>query len=196
MMVFLHYLLWKCGCIGAQTQTSDAERLCIARHAMKKKQLVEIGVWHGVTTKLIRSVMAEDGTLFAVDPFPRGRFYISFQQCIAHSEVEAVLRGYVKWIRFSGAEALQTAQTAGLHEVDFIFVDGDHSFNGLRQDWELWAPLIMGGGVVALHDSCPTPTRDLEQTGSVIYTREHILPDSRFRLIEQVDSLTVLRRNQ
>ena len=39
---------------------------------------------------------------------------------------------------------------------DFIFIDGDHSFNGVAADFLSYAPMVgPGGGVIALHDICP-----------------------------------------
>ncbi len=78
--------------------------------------------------------------------------------------------------------------------IDFIFIDGDHSYEGLRGDWEAWSSLIVPGGCVALHDSCSTPTNNIESAGSVIYTREVVCRDTRFEIAEVVDTLTVLRR--
>ena len=35
---------------------------------------------------------------------------------------------------------------------DLIFIDGDHSLEGVRKDYELYGPLIAPGGVIAFHD--------------------------------------------
>lgn len=39
--------------------------------------------------------------------------------------------------------------------VDFLFIDGDHSFAGVKADFELYAPLVRQGGIIALHDIVP-----------------------------------------
>ena len=194
MKVLSHYLKWRVGLAAAETQTTDDERAAIAKHCRGRRSLVEIGVWHGVTTKIMRSEMAEDGVLFAIDPFPAGRLGISLHQLIAHREVARIGRGQVKWIRALGREALERATAEGMRAVDFVFIDGDHSFEGIRQDWELWTPYVMSDGIVALHDSRSTPARNIESAGSVIFTREQILTDERFSLVEQVDSLTIMKR--
>jgi predicted O-methyltransferase YrrM len=36
--------------------------------------------------------------------------------------------------------------------VDFLFIDGDHTFDGVKQDYEMYSPLVRPGGVVAFHD--------------------------------------------
>ena len=36
--------------------------------------------------------------------------------------------------------------------VDFVFVDADHSYEGVKRDIEAWLPKIRQGGVIAGHD--------------------------------------------
>jgi cephalosporin hydroxylase len=38
--------------------------------------------------------------------------------------------------------------------IDFLFIDGDHSYQGVLTDWLLYAPLVRSGGIIAFHDSC------------------------------------------
>lgn len=54
--------------------------------------------------------------------------------------------------------------------LDVLFIDGDHSEEGVRQDFDLWAPLVRPGGVVAFHDTIPNGTR--HEPGVVKFTRE------------------------
>jgi hypothetical protein len=138
--------------------------------------------------------MAPGGVLYAIDPYPVGRVGISFQQRIAHAEVKRVRNGRVEWVRNTGADAARDLAPDLAGRVEFVFIDGDHSYNGLRVDWEGWSGLIAPDGVVALHDSRSTPARPIDAAGSVRFTREVILPDRRYQVIDEVDSLTVLRR--
>lgn len=41
--------------------------------------------------------------------------------------------------------------------VDFLWIDGDHSYAGVRRDFELYAPLVRPGGLIAFHDIHPNP---------------------------------------
>ena len=155
---------------------------------------MEIGVWHGVSTVILRRAMAPEGVLYAVDPFPPGRLGTSLQERIAHREVGRVARGHVRWVRQTGAEGAAAARAEGLTGADFVFIDGDHSFAGIEADWAAWGPLVLPGGVVALHDSRSSATRDLSGAGSARFTQEQVHQDDRFELLEEVDTLTVVRR--
>lgn len=51
---------------------------------------------------------------------------------------------------------------------DFLFIDGDHSYAGSKQDWEWYGPLVRKGGIVAFHDLiCPGPPQQHIQVGRV-----------------------------
>lgn len=42
--------------------------------------------------------------------------------------------------------------TLGKTKYDFIFIDGDHSLEGVVQDFLMYAPYIRKGGIVVFHD--------------------------------------------
>ena len=39
--------------------------------------------------------------------------------------------------------------------MDFLFIDGDHSYEGAKQDFENYSKLVRPGGLIALHDIQP-----------------------------------------
>lgn len=36
--------------------------------------------------------------------------------------------------------------------IDFLFIDGDHSYEGVSRDYELYSSLVAPGGIIAFHD--------------------------------------------
>ena len=48
--------------------------------------------------------------------------------------------------------------------LDFLFIDGDHSYEGVARDFELYAPLVRPGGLIALHDIVPLAEGDVRHT--------------------------------
>jgi predicted O-methyltransferase YrrM len=183
MTVLGHFLLWRAGLAPAETA-----------HAAGKRCLAEIGVWHGVTTRRLRTAMAADGVIHAIDPYPPGRLGFSLQRVIAHREVRAIRNGRVRWIETTGARAATSLSADVRGRLDFVFIDGDHSYEGLQQDWTAWAPLLAVDGIAALHDSRSTSSRPIEDAGSVRFTQAVVRCDPRFEIVSEVDSLTVLRR--
>jgi cephalosporin hydroxylase len=41
------------------------------------------------------------------------------------------------------------------HPVDFLFIDGDHSYDGVRLDFEMYRGFVRKGGLIAFHDIIP-----------------------------------------
>ena len=191
-----HFVCWSLGLAQARTQTTATERACLYRHARARKCLVEIGTWHGVNAREMRRVMDTSRTLFAIDMFPANRWGFSWERRIAHGEVARVKNGRVVFFETRSLDAAPRFVESGAPPIDLCFIDGDHSYEGLRADWEAWTPLMSIGGIVALHDSRSCQARDIKFAGSVKFTQERAIRDNRFIVIETADTLTVLRKER
>jgi predicted O-methyltransferase YrrM len=189
-----HFLKWSVGLASAQSSTTKEERDCLARHASGKKVLVELGVWHGVTTAQLRQAMAPEGVLYAVDPYFPGQLGFSVPRVIAHREVDRAAGGKVEWVRKTSTEAAHGFPSFEPRPIDFLFIDAGHKYDEVKADWDNWSGLIAAGGIVGLHDSRSSPKRNLDGVGSMIFTQEVVLQDSRFHCFDAVDSLTMLIR--
>ncbi len=59
-------------------------------------------------------------------------------------------------------ETLQKVKAAlGEGQLDLLFIDGDHSYAGVSQDFFDYSPLVRGGGIIALHDVVPGPEENV-----------------------------------
>jgi predicted O-methyltransferase YrrM len=62
-------------------------------------------------------------------------------------------------------------------KVDFLFIDGDHTEEGVKQDYEMYSPLVRKGGLIAFHDIVekqPTPKNQ------VFYYLEKLKPTVKY----------------
>lgn len=189
-----HMIRYFLGFDQAETQTTEAERNCLIEFVKDRTRVLEIGVYEGVSTRILRKHMAASGTLFAVDPFFTGRFGVSWSQLIALHEARRQNDGRkIVFIRAMSHDATQSLD--GL--FDFIFIDADHSLQGIRTDWEDWSRRVASGGVICLHDTrVPAHNSAVARLGSFQYFESDIRKDPRFRIVTQVDSLSVLERNR
>lgn len=50
-------------------------------------------------------------------------------------------------------------------KLDCLFIDGDHSYEGVTMDFAMYSPLVKSGGVIGVHDIAPAGTPEF--TGGV-----------------------------
>lgn len=187
-----HPLLIWAGLRSPRPQHTRREGLALSRYARGRRRLVEIGVAAGCSAALLRGAMAEDGVLWLIDPYPPGRIPgVNTTELAARRVVGRVRNGEVVWERFrSHVRALDWQQP-----LDFLFIDGDHTYEGCSRDWRDWSPHVEPGGLVLLHDAVPFPGGWLDDSwGPARVLEEFVVPDPEWLLIDTVDSLAVLQR--
>jgi hypothetical protein len=134
--------------------------------------------------------MRPDGRLYLIDPYFRARLPImSPTEVVARRLVRSVARCDVHWIR----QFSHLARPTWTMPVDFLFIDGDHSYDGVRRDWDDWTPLVREGGRVALHDAHPEAAWPEPDHGPVRLLEE--VTSGGWQIVEHVDSLVVLERH-
>jgi hypothetical protein len=78
---------------------------------------------------------------------------------------------------------------------DFIFIDGDHTYDAVSQDFELYLPKVKKGGLIFMHDSRMNSGGANFHVGSSKFADHIIANDSRVSLIGEAFSLTAFIKN-
>ena len=78
---------------------------------------------------------------------------------LAQDEMDRIKQETLAAVAFAGpraivceAESGEVAKAVGDGSLDFVFIDGDHTFEAVRRDLKLWVPKVRPGGVVGGHD--------------------------------------------
>jgi len=126
--------------------------------AVKPKVVVEIGTRMGGTLFLFTKVAANPATIVSID-FPDGhgggylksreKFYKSFALPLQQLHL-------IKGDSHSKETIQRLQEVLSGRQIDFLFIDGDHSYEGVKMDFEMYSPLVRSGGLVAFHDNKPT----------------------------------------
>ena len=192
MSAALHAMKVIAGLDEAETQTTPAERELLVTHLPGAGLIVEIGVFEGRTTQDLLRHADEGAVVYGVDPFFRGRLGVCWSLVISkHGNRDAIGQGRLKLVRAFSTEV----GTSVPAEVDFVFLDGDHSLEGITADWKFWADRVPVGGKIALHDVVvPKHNPRVAGFGSHQYFESHISKDARFTRAGSVDSVVVLER--
>lgn len=133
---------------------SDAQGRALMEAAAATKGrgvIVEIGSWKGrSSTWLAAGARLAGQRVFAVDPHRGSR----------EAPDACTLGEFLDNLRRAGVAdhvepLVMTSAAAADHvrdPVELLFIDGDHSYDGARQDADLWLPRLVEGGVVMFHD--------------------------------------------
>jgi predicted O-methyltransferase YrrM len=115
------------------------------------RRLCEIGARRGGTLILFGQAAAPDGRILSLDIDFRA-FQLKWNPRFARvGQQVTCLRG-----DSHAPETLARAREWLRGELlDFLFIDGDHSLEGVRSDFTMYAPLVRHGGVIAFHDIAP-----------------------------------------
>ncbi len=175
-------------------QHTRLEHEALQRNARGCHSIVEIGVAEGASALGVREVMAVDGTLYLIDPFHLSRFrWLNSQRRAAETTVSRCARAKVTWIEQFSFDAAKSWNKP----IDFLFVDGDHTEEGVLKDWYEWHRFLRSGGRVAFHDArifkdgWPQEGDGPVKVVNSLF-RERRVPD--WRIIEEVHSLVIVER--
>lgn len=132
--------------------------------------VLEIGTDRGGTLFLWTRVAAPDAVLVSLDIQKMvgrlGRFspFALVRKSFERDEQRVELIDDVDSQDVGTVERVRTV--LGGKPVDFLFLDGDHRYEAVRRDFELYEPLVRPGGVVAMHDISPRTTPDTDGTAA------------------------------
>jgi predicted O-methyltransferase YrrM len=130
----------------------------------KPQSVVEIGSARGCSTCFMAMALKENchGKLYAIDPHTRTAWNdtdsVETYSILVENVRKCGLESYVEVIRKTSDEAGRTWNLP----IDLLFIDGDHSYEGVKRDWELFSPFVQPFGLTIFHDTLwdlgPDPT--------------------------------------
>ena len=143
---------WAVSIKPLQVKTEVIE-LCRIIQELKPKRIVEIGSASGGMLFLFGHV-ANPEKIVSAD-LPRGRFGGGYPFWKVPFFRSFGKRGVIQLIR-ADSHSKETLEKLKAHlnesQVDFLFIDGDHTYQGVKQDFQMYSPLVRKGGIVAFHD--------------------------------------------
>lgn len=143
---------------GAMQKQKEFESLLSLLAEDRPQNVMEIGTANGGTFFALAHVALDGAKLTSVD-LPNGDFGGGYTkrgqkriESYAHPAQELGLFRADSHDLNTYAEVVDWLED---EPVDFLMIDGDHSREGVTQDWEMYAPLVGSGGIIAFHDVAP-----------------------------------------
>ncbi len=146
--------------IGIVQKPEEIRWLFELVRAERPRVVLEIGLDFGGTFFLWSRAAAPDAHLLAIDTKPVGRLGMWSPFSLVRRAF-AVGSQRVTLLMDSDSHSETTRQRIAAlldgRAVDFLFIDGDHSCEGVWQDFKTYSPFVAPGGLIAFHDISQNP---------------------------------------
>ncbi len=136
------------------THLTKQEKLKLYQLASKKHGVfVEIGSYFGSSSCFIAEGMmkngANDSSLYCIDTWENNAMSEGIRDTFGEFSKNTVKYDHI--IRPLRGWSYDVAKNFD-KKIDFIFIDGDHSYEGVKKDVDLWIPKLNPGALVVMHD--------------------------------------------
>jgi cephalosporin hydroxylase len=146
--------------IGIAQKPEEIRWLFELVRAERPRVVLEIGLDFGGTFFLWSRAAAPDAHLLAIDTKPVGRLGMWSPFSLVRRAF-AVGSQRVTLLMDSDSHSETTRQRIAAlldgRAVDFLFIHGDHSCEGVWQDFKTYSPFVAPGGLIAFHDISQNP---------------------------------------
>lgn len=152
--------------------------------------IVEIGTAFGGSACLL--TLGSNQIVWSIDPFtgkPDG--YEINADNVRQSVRDILGSAATRWELWSiTSEQAHKPIKQYVSRFGLVFIDGDHNYAFVRQDVDLWLPMIKTGGYLLLHDSANRDLTELQYVGPHRVAAE-LAMDERVEKIDEAFSITV-----
>jgi cephalosporin hydroxylase len=134
---------------------------------LKPKVILEIGTGRGGTLFLFTRVADQMAKIISIDlpGWPLGGGYPRWKIPLYKSFAKERQKIYlIKRDSHNPQTLEEVKKILSGEKVDFLFIDGDHAYEGVKRDFEMYSPLVSKGGIIAFHDILLIPP---EKVGGV-----------------------------
>lgn len=131
--------------------------MVIASKLPKNATVVEIGSFKGKSTACVGIVSPRSTKIYAIDTFEgNNKDFSEGVQFVGGSFLDEFKQN-MKMIGIWNKIKLQKGYSSEIAKnwnkpIDFLFIDGSHLYEDVKNDFEMFYPWVKEGGVVAIHD--------------------------------------------
>lgn len=141
------------------TQINEEIKALLAILKNKKlENILEIGTASGGTLFLFSQIADGSAKIISID-LPGGKFgggYSFWRIPIYQAFKKENQKLYLLRKDSHNQETLKEAKKIlNNNQLDFLFIDGDHTYEGVKKDFEMYGSLVRKGGIIAFHDINP-----------------------------------------
>jgi predicted O-methyltransferase YrrM len=138
----------------ASLQIDEAALLFRLARDAERGPIAEIGRFRGGSTMVFATALPEGIELWSYD------FHVALRPDMPGAELDDELRAALDRYGLAGKVHLLVADSRSADpppgELELLFIDGDHSYEGAKADFDRWSAFVAAGGHVLFHDAVDT----------------------------------------
>jgi predicted O-methyltransferase YrrM len=150
--------------------------------------ILEVGSYRGRSTSAL-ALGANGAPVYAIEPHEsfEGIYGGQFGPADRRAFFRNLLRaGVVEKVRLVNLSS-EVVSKGWERPIGLLWLDGDHTVEGVRRDFESWEPYLRPGGVVAFHDAT-------DPDGGPAKLIERLTADGAYEQVAAVEQIVALRR--
>lgn len=137
-----------------KSHLTTSERVVLHRLASNKETILEIGSYVGASACCFGAAVKKNGCgrVFCVDTWHNDAMTEGNRDTYAEflKNTDAFAPFIVPIRGFSTDVVKQIA--VRINHADLLFIDGDHSYDGVKTDWNAYKGFLKAGSIVVFHD--------------------------------------------
>ena len=162
--------------------------------AMRPRKVIEVGRYKGGSTLLIAAALEPDTQFWSID-IGEKEARLRHHLATSFRSMDAQTADMLRRFGFRAELVVGDSRTLNIDtgDVDLVFIDGDHTYEGVRIDFERWGRRLRVGGALLFDDAFQDGpfAAHLESVGRLV---EEILAEGNFVLAQKVNRLAHLQR--
>lgn len=139
---------------------SEFQRFASVVAGLRPKFVLEIGTCFGGTLFVLSRLADPTATIVSVD-LPGGKYGGGYQSLRVPLYRQFPGKERKLHLIRDNSHTLETQkkvqQILGDNKLDLMFIDGDHTYDGVKADFIGYLPLVRTGGMIAFHDIADHP---------------------------------------
>ena len=177
--------------VNGGTTVVELRALHMLASQVKQGVIVEIGSYHGRSTVALAYGSRSNANIPVIAIDPHQEFEGELGAKMSPRDRAAFFRNNLR-SKITDVVSLinlpsQLVVNCWKQPIGLLWIDGDHSYEMVKQDFEKWSPFVVEGGIIALHDSTH------EELGPYIVVKQ-ALSSAEYENVEVVDRITILRK--
>ena len=111
--------------------------------------IVELGVDYGFS--LCSFALSNIGDVYGVDWF-KGDMHTGYRY------TRPIVERHINYLEFKNIHLIESTFDEAVNNwylpIDILHIDGLHTYEAVRNDFEKWSKFVKAGGVILMHDTC------------------------------------------